>query len=168
MRKYLSIIIGIAIVALGILMFYFMNIKEEKLKPFPEDSSISINVKKVQLANIPYAIEATGTLEAKEIVELYSEVQGVLLPSSKGFKLGNSFNKGQTVIAIDSKEHLASIKSSRSDLINQLAAMLPDMELDYPTAYKKWEEYLPKFIKVFPEEYKQALIRLEKEKMETL
>ncbi|GAB5475727.1 MAG: glutamate synthase large subunit [Maribacter sp.] len=33
---------------------------------------------------------------------------------------------------------------------------------------ENWEEYLPKFIKVFPEEYKQALIRLEKEKLETI
>lgn len=31
-----------------------------------------------------------------------------------------------------------------------------------------WEESLPKFIKVLPEEYRQALIRLEKEKMETI
>lgn len=33
---------------------------------------------------------------------------------------------------------------------------------------ENWEDYLPKFIKVFPEEYKQALIRLEKEKLETI
>ncbi len=33
---------------------------------------------------------------------------------------------------------------------------------------EKWEEYLPKFIKIFPEEYKQALIRLEKEKLEII
>lgn len=31
-----------------------------------------------------------------------------------------------------------------------------------------WEQSLPKFIKVFPEEYRQALIRLEKEKLETI
>ncbi len=30
---------------------------------------------------------------------------------------------------------------------------------------ERWDEYLPKFIKVFPEEYRQALIRLEKEKL---
>ncbi|NNF19887.1 MAG: glutamate synthase large subunit, partial [Flavobacteriaceae bacterium] len=30
---------------------------------------------------------------------------------------------------------------------------------------ERWDEYLPRFIKVFPEEYKQALIRLEKEKL---
>ncbi len=33
---------------------------------------------------------------------------------------------------------------------------------------ENWEESLPKFIKVFPEEYRQALIRLEKEKLETI
>ncbi len=33
---------------------------------------------------------------------------------------------------------------------------------------EKWEDCLPDFVKVFPEEYKQALIRLEKEKLETI
>ena len=33
---------------------------------------------------------------------------------------------------------------------------------------ENWEAYLPKFIKVLPEEYKQALIRLEKEKLQTI
>ncbi len=33
---------------------------------------------------------------------------------------------------------------------------------------ENWEACLPKFVKIFPEEYRQALIRLEKEKLETL
>jgi glutamate synthase (ferredoxin) len=33
---------------------------------------------------------------------------------------------------------------------------------------ENWEETLPKFIKIFPEEYKQALIRLEEEKLKTI
>ncbi|MGB5228241.1 MAG: glutamate synthase-related protein, partial [Eudoraea sp.] len=33
---------------------------------------------------------------------------------------------------------------------------------------ENWEDCLPKFIKIFPEEYKQALIRLEREKLETI
>jgi glutamate synthase (NADPH/NADH) large chain len=32
---------------------------------------------------------------------------------------------------------------------------------------ENWEIYLPKFIKVLPEEYRQALVRLEEEKLET-
>lgn len=33
---------------------------------------------------------------------------------------------------------------------------------------EKWEACLPKFVKVMPEEYRQALIRLEREKLETI
>ncbi len=33
---------------------------------------------------------------------------------------------------------------------------------------ENWEDSLPKFVKVFPEEYRQALIRLEKEALETI
>ncbi len=33
---------------------------------------------------------------------------------------------------------------------------------------ENWEDCLPDFVKVFPEEYRQALIRLEKEKLETI
>jgi glutamate synthase (ferredoxin) len=33
---------------------------------------------------------------------------------------------------------------------------------------ENWETCLSKFVKIFPEEYKQALLRLEKEKIETL
>jgi glutamate synthase (NADPH/NADH) large chain len=33
---------------------------------------------------------------------------------------------------------------------------------------ENWEDILPKFIKVFPEEYRQALIRLEEEKLKTI
>jgi glutamate synthase (ferredoxin) len=33
---------------------------------------------------------------------------------------------------------------------------------------ENWEIYLPKFIKIFPEEYKQALLRLEQEKLQTI
>jgi glutamate synthase (ferredoxin) len=33
---------------------------------------------------------------------------------------------------------------------------------------ENWEAMLPKFKKVLPEEYRQALIRLEKEQLETV
>jgi glutamate synthase (ferredoxin) len=32
---------------------------------------------------------------------------------------------------------------------------------------EQWENYLPKFLKVLPEEYRQALIKLEQEKLVT-
>ncbi len=142
MRKYLSIIIGVVVIALGIFIFKALsNAEDEKPKP-ADDFVLTVKTKSAELTAIPYNIEVTGTLQAKDKIELFSEVQGVLLPNSTAFKIGNYFLKGQNLIRIDNGEHLAQLKSSRSDLINQLAIMLPDMELDYPKAYKKWETYL--------------------------
>ncbi|WP_299222220.1 efflux RND transporter periplasmic adaptor subunit [uncultured Aquimarina sp.] len=144
MRKYVSIIIGVSIMILGILAFNLLNTEdnEKKEEVIAETSKKVIKVKRVELTNVPYAIEATGILHAKEKIELYSEVQGVIRKTNTAFKIGNRFRKGQALIVMDSKEHTAQIKSARSDLMNQIATMLPDMEIDYPNIYKKWEVYL--------------------------
>ncbi|MEO1032075.1 MAG: efflux RND transporter periplasmic adaptor subunit [Bacteroidota bacterium] len=147
MRKYLTTTIGLIIVALGFVVFNLMNSKKnlDPAESSEESQPLSIKVRTVELANIPYVIEATGTLKAKEKIELYSEVQGILKQTKTPFKTGNAFRKGEPLIIVNSDEHLAQIKSSRSDLMNQIAAMLPDMEIDYPNAYKKWEIYLENF-----------------------
>ncbi|WP_299364124.1 HlyD family efflux transporter periplasmic adaptor subunit [Winogradskyella sp.] len=147
MRKYLSAIIGIALIILGVLVFNLMNSRKnvEVSDNTEEIDILPISVKLVELTNIPYVIEATGILKAKERIEIYSEVQGILKSTKTPFKIGNSFQKGESLIIINSDEHLAQIKSSRSDLMNQIAAMLPDMEIDYPNVYKKWEAYLEDF-----------------------
>ncbi|MEK6154365.1 glutamate synthase large subunit [Flavobacteriaceae bacterium 3-367] len=57
------------------------------------------------------------------------------------------------------------IKTLRTLLENHYNATLSPLA---QRILENWESYLPKFIKVFPEEYKQALIRLEKERLETI
>ncbi len=143
MRKYLSIILGIIVLILGIVFFKILNSEKESSKDIGIKSIVpTVDVKTVSLSAIPYVFEATGTLEAKEKIELYSEVQGLLQKTKTPFKIGNSFQHGQVLIRINSGEHQAQLKSSRSDLVNQIAIMLPDMEIDYPNAFKKWETYL--------------------------
>lgn len=142
-KKYLSVAIGLVLIFIGLVVFRFMNGKSEiDTGTEAEQEVLAVKVKSVVLMSYPYEIEATGLLEAKEKIELYSEVQGVLLRTKKAFKLGNGFRKGQTLIAMDSKEHAAQINTNRSDLMNQIAAMLPDMEIDYPHQSQKWETYL--------------------------
>ena len=57
------------------------------------------------------------------------------------------------------------IKELRALIENHYNATLSPLAQEI---LENWEKVLPKFIKVFPEEYRQALIRLEQEKMETL
>ena len=66
------------------------------------------------------------------------------------------------LLAVEEDKDIAELKELIENHYNATLSPLAQRILE------KWEEYLPKFIKVFPEEYRQALIRLEQEKLETI
>jgi len=65
-------------------------------------------------------------------------------------------------IIIDEAQDIAQLRELIESHYNYTMSPLAQRILE------NWEEALPKFVKVLPEEYKQALIRLEKEKLETI
>ncbi|PCJ82585.1 MAG: glutamate synthase large subunit [Bacteroidetes bacterium] len=66
------------------------------------------------------------------------------------------------LLAVDEDDDITQLKELIENHYNATLSPLAQRILE------NWEAYLPKFVKVFPEEYKQALIRLEKEKLETI
>lgn len=147
MRSIVSIIIGIVIIALGVATFVFLKSEKDKKETASpkERVALRIKVEAVQLSSTPYIIESTGIVTAKEKVELYSEVQGVLVKTRTPFKEGNTFKKGATLLQINNQEYKAQVQSNKSTLMNQIAAMLPDMEIEYPVTASKWKTYLSNF-----------------------
>jgi multidrug efflux pump subunit AcrA (membrane-fusion protein) len=94
---------------------------------------------------IPIVIPANGVLKAKQRVELYSEVQGVFRSGSKLFRPGQTYSQGQILIKVDASEYYASVQSAKSNLYNSIAAIMPDLRLDYPNVFQKWQNYLIAF-----------------------
>ena len=82
---------------------------------------------------------------AKNKIDLFSEVQGILKPSKKAFKAGTKYYRGENLLSINSDEFYASLQSQKSNLNNLITAILPDLRLDYPNDFKKWESYLQGF-----------------------
>lgn len=114
-------------------------------KPKPKRVVKTVFVDTVQKTNIPIVINANGTLMAKRRVEVFAEVQGVFKGTNTLFKTGQSYVKGQTLINIDASEHYANVQSAKSNYYNLLTATLPDLRLDYPDFFKKWENYVSSF-----------------------
>ncbi len=83
------------------------------------------------------------------------------------------FDEKSTFMKKCNSEALNLLKVEEDNDIKQLKELI-ESHYNYtmsPLAQRileNWEACLPKFVKVFPEEYKQALIRLEKEKLETI
>ncbi len=146
MRKtILSVLLGIVV----IIGAYFLsgviaNSKEDK-RPRPQKVIKTVFVDTVSNGEVPIVVPANGNLVAKRRVELFAEVQGVFRPGNKPFKPGQQYRKGQTLIRIDASEYYASVQSAKSDLYNLITSIMPDLQLDYPEHFPKWQKYLANF-----------------------
>jgi multidrug efflux pump subunit AcrA (membrane-fusion protein) len=145
MRKIILSIIGVLLI-IGSFLFA-KKLIADKNKPKPVKAKIvkTIFTDTVQNSTIPIVIAANGSLEAKRRLEIYAEVQGIFKPGSKLFKPGQEFRAGQTLIKIDAAEYYASVQSSKSNLYNSIAAIMPDLRLDFPDIFDKWQNYLTSF-----------------------
>lgn len=145
MRKLILAIVGIALIIVSI--FFAKNLidNKNKVKPVPQKIVKSVFVNTVTNSTVPIVISANGNLRAKRRVELYSEVQGIFNPGEKLFRPGQKYNKEEVFIAINSDEYTASVQSAKSTLYNSIASIMPDLRLDFPEIYKKWQKYLTLF-----------------------
>ena len=145
MRKIILSIIGILLIVASFL--YAKKLIADKNKPKPVRAKIvkTVFTDTVQNATIPIVIAANGNLEAKRRLEIYAEVQGIFKPGNTLFKPGQEYRAGQTLIKIDAAEYYASVQSSKSNLYNSIAAIMPDLRLDFPDIFNKWQNYLTSF-----------------------
>lgn len=128
-------------------VFVAKAIIASKFTPKPQLQKIvkTVFVDTVKNGTVPIKVPANGNLIARQRVELYAEVQGVFRRGSKLFKTGQRYNAGETIIRIDAAEFSASVQSSKSNLYNLITSIMPDLRLDYPEIYPKWQEYLSGF-----------------------
>ncbi|GAA0871423.1 multidrug efflux RND transporter periplasmic adaptor subunit VmeY [Gangjinia marincola] len=142
MRKIILSIIGLVLVVAAV--FAARAIISSKKKPASkaQKSVKTIFVDTVQNKTVPIVIPASGNLTAKERIELYAEVQGIFRKGSRLFKAGQTYSKGQILIRIDPSEFASTVQSARSEFYNTLTSIMPDLRLDYPEVYPKWQSYL--------------------------
>ncbi|WP_396633296.1 efflux RND transporter periplasmic adaptor subunit [Maribacter sp. R86514] len=145
MRKIIFTVLGILLIAVSFFLAGYIIDSKKTFKPKSEKVVKTVFTEVVKNGTVPIVVSANGNLTAKQRVELYAEVQGVFKKGSKLFKEGQAFRRGETIISIDANEYAASVQSAKSDLFNQLTAVMPDLRLDYPDIYSKWQEYLSNF-----------------------
>lgn len=144
-RKIILSVIGVLLLVLAV--FGANAIIESNVKEAPPVSKVVKNVfvDTVQNGTVPITVPANGNVTALHKLELFSEVQGVFRNSSKDFRPGQEYKRGQVLLNIDSEEYRAGVRAARSELYNQIAGIMPDLRMDFPDAFQKWESYLNKF-----------------------
>jgi len=145
MRKIILSILGVILVVVAI--FVAKAIIESNTKERPPAKKVikTVYVQAVNNGTVPIVIPANGTVTALQKTTLFSEVEGIFRNSSKPFRPGQEYSRGQVLLRIDAAEYAANVRASKSELYNKIAAVMPDLRLDYPDVYPKWEAYLNSF-----------------------
>lgn len=144
-RKIALTIIGILLVVIAFWLSKKIVKANEKPPKKTELVKKKVPISVVNNKTITSVISANGILVAQKRLELFSEVQGVFLLRKKLFRSGQKYTKGETLLAVDASEYRANVKSQKSVLYNQIASIMPDLRLDYPDAFPKWQQYLDGF-----------------------
>lgn len=145
MRKIILYVLGVLVLGLAGWVSYLLVTKEKVKRPAPAKQVKTVFVDTVLNSAVPVEVKANGNLVAKERVALFAEVQGVFQGSSHPFKPGQPFRRGEVLLRIDASEYQASVQSAKSNLYNLITAAMPDLRLDYPDIYPKWQSYLDSF-----------------------
>jgi len=105
----------------------------------------TVFVQSIKNSDLPIFIETNGSIKAQERIELFSEVQGVLKPSTKPFKPGQRYQKGELLLEMDSQEFYSSLVAQRSVLYNNIVSIMSDLKFDLPESFQKWQTYLDEY-----------------------
>ena len=135
-------IIAIAILISGIVGYFFISGLKKPPKRKSEQKTTVALVSKVKNTTLPLIVEGSGQIRAKNRIDLFAEVSGVLRPTPKDFRTGQLFDKGELLISIDDKEFKANIMAQRSEFQSLLTSILPDIKLEFPGEQNKWDDYL--------------------------
>ena len=154
MRRKIVYLLPVLIVIAGFAAMRFLSsfkTAPEKKKPEPVVKIVETRI--VELEDVPAEIVAYGRLASSQPVILYSEVDGTLQRGDLNFRPGQSFKKGNLLLKIDTRQITLDINTAKSDLLNALASVLPEIKLDFPEKFPVWQDYFNncRFDKKIPE-----------------
>ena len=142
--------IWIALGAFGILafgalvMFLLFSLKEQPQKKEKPRADIYVKDNTVDYNDLQAVITSSGRLHAFNEVVVSAEVSGRLQKGAVPFRSGQPFSKGQVIARVVNPEFPLSVKARKSRFLQTLAAILPDIKLDYPDSYDNWYGFFDK------------------------
>jgi len=147
-RKLLiSTILTFLILIIGMLIYHKLGAEKEPVqKNFDKAKELrEVEVTQYLVENADNNIVIDGRLISYQSVNLSSKVTGQLINSGKAFKKGTYYKKGELLFDVDQREARYNLFALRSNLLNQITQIMPDLKLDYPQAFQNWKKYLDDF-----------------------
>lgn len=168
MRKIDKRIVVIAafifIVGLAYGLMKFLAAQKEEMKQRPAvEAKRFVKAVPVKYTTILSQVAADGRLTSVAEVDIVAEASGRLQQGEVALKKGTRFSEGDVLFVVYPDEAALALKASKSQFLNTLANLLPDIRIDYPENEEGYMEFfssisldhpLPQFPEVKDEKLK--------------
>ncbi|MCB9245633.1 MAG: HlyD family efflux transporter periplasmic adaptor subunit [Flavobacteriales bacterium] len=131
-----SIFVGIVVILASMMVFRKLGRMGQSKPVISSFKQFNVLTSNAKVEDIPIKITLSGKLVARNRIDLFAEVNGLLI--SPDYREGNAYRKGDVLLRIDDSELRNSVVSSKSTLLNSVSQILPDLQLDFPDAYSQW------------------------------
>ncbi len=145
MKKYILMVVAVLFLVGSFLVVKYLFSGKKPPKQQVEKNIQLAFIQTVKNISAPIKIPASGSLVASDKIKLYVEVQGILELMKKDFKPGVRYRKGEVLIKLNSKEFYTNLQAQKSSFYNLILSMMPDIKLDFPDAFSKWQKYIEAF-----------------------
>ncbi len=142
LRQVIIVGIGLTILAGSfILSGALSSMKESPEIKTPEEIKRFVKTEKVKYSSVPTKVMAFGRVKTAESLDLIAEVSGRMSANSTPLKEGQRFRKGALLYKIDDREARLNLQSQKSNFLKELAAIMPDIKIDFSANYDEWSKY---------------------------
>lgn len=140
--KFIKLAVIPIIIVLGISGWYLLSSAEiEAQKRDIKPSIRTVKTETINFGNLNLEITGNGIVESKSILDVVSEVSGKIDYAKNSLKNGTFVKEGEIVVKVDSREIENNLFSLRSDFINAVATLLPDLKVESNELYDRWYKY---------------------------
>lgn len=140
--NFLKVVSVVCIVFLGVAAMTFLgNTQKQSHKRAPKNDVRTVEVQNVQFSDMTLQVEGNGLIESQKNLEITAEASGRVVFAKNDLKNGTFVKKGEMILKIDPREVKNDLYSLRSDFLNAVAAIIPEMKIDDESVYNKWMTY---------------------------
>jgi multidrug efflux pump subunit AcrA (membrane-fusion protein) len=138
--------VGLVIIIILFVLAFMVSGMFSRMAETPEEKQkeaikLYVKTEKVSYQTNDAKIIETGRLTSQQSVDLSAEVQGQILPANVILKEGTKFHKGDLIIKIFDEEAKNNLKASKSRFMNGIAGILPDIKIDFPESFQKYQDF---------------------------
>ncbi len=133
-RKITFIVVALIVLLGGSagLSLLFISMKPNPKKAVEPELIRSVLAEKVEYGEVISPVTRPGRVSSSKEVMLVAEASGKIEKGSVLLKDGESFKKGQLLGTIYRDEAELALKASKSNFLNTLSNILPDLKIDFP------------------------------------